>query len=75
MQNELKIFNNNEFGEMRNINKDNEPWFVAKDISDILGYSETSKMLRRLDEDEYLRLAVNSRDFSREMKQRKSLDK
>lgn len=32
--------------------RDGEPWFVAKDISGILGYSETAKMIRRLDDDE-----------------------
>ncbi len=37
--------------------KDGEPWFVAKDISGILGYSETSKMLRRLDDDEMQKIA------------------
>jgi very-short-patch-repair endonuclease len=31
---------------------DTEIWFIAKEISDILNYSETSKMLRRLDDDE-----------------------
>ena len=32
--------------------KDGEPWFVAKDVAEILGYSETERMTRRLDEDE-----------------------
>ncbi len=32
--------------------EDGEPWFIAKEISDILKYSETNKMLRRLDDDE-----------------------
>lgn len=30
--NELQIFNSEEFGEIRTITKDNEPWFVASDI-------------------------------------------
>lgn len=39
--------------EVRVIEGENgEPWFVAKDVAEILGYSETAKMLRRLDEDE-----------------------
>lgn len=29
---ELQIFNNEEFGEIRTITKDDEPWFVASDI-------------------------------------------
>ena len=32
MTNELQIFNNNQFGQVRAIMKDGEPWFVAKDV-------------------------------------------
>ena len=32
--------------------KDGDPWFVAKDVADILGYSETAQMTVRLDDDE-----------------------
>lgn len=50
--NELQIFNNEEFGQVRVFTKDNETWFVAKDVADTLGYSETNRMTCRLDEDE-----------------------
>jgi len=36
--NDLQIFNNEEFGSVRTLQIDNEPWFVAKDITDRLGY-------------------------------------
>jgi len=36
--NNLQIFKNEEFGEVRVINQNNEPWFVGKDIAEILGY-------------------------------------
>lgn len=36
--NELKIFNNPEFGEVRTIERDGEPWFVGKDVAVALGY-------------------------------------
>jgi hypothetical protein len=39
------------------IEKDGDPWFIGKEIADILGYSETSKMLRRLDDDESCKIA------------------
>lgn len=52
--NELQIFKNSEFGEIRTLIKDNEPWFVAKDVAQILGYSETAAMNKRLDEDEFI---------------------
>lgn len=35
--NEIKIFENEEFGEVRTIIKDGEPWFVGKDVAEILG--------------------------------------
>lgn len=50
--NELKIFNNPEFGEIRTVTINNEPWFVAKDISDKLGYAQTSNMMKRVDNED-----------------------
>ena len=49
--NEIQIFNfhNNE---VRVVNVNNEPWFVAKEVAAILGYSETNRMTARLDDDE-----------------------
>lgn len=35
---ELEIFKNEEFGEIRMIMINNEPWFVGKDIAEVLGY-------------------------------------
>ncbi len=35
----LKIFSNKEFGEIRAVTIDNEPWFVGKDVAESLGYS------------------------------------
>lgn len=50
--NEIKIFSNEKFGEIRTVVIDGEPWFVAKDISDILGYAQTSNMMKRIDEED-----------------------
>ena len=41
--NELQIFNSEEFGEVRTVTIDNEPWFVGKDVALALGYSNASK--------------------------------
>lgn len=38
--NELKIFNNEEFGKIRTVTIDNEPWFVGKDVATALGYAK-----------------------------------
>lgn len=44
--NELQIFNNEEFGQVRTIQINNEPWFVGKDIAEILGYENPQKAIR-----------------------------
>lgn len=38
--NELKIFDNEEFGKIRTVTIDNEPWFVGKDVATALGYAK-----------------------------------
>lgn len=50
--NELKIFENQEFGKIRSVMVNNEPYFVAKDICDILEIKNTTQAIQRLDEDE-----------------------
>lgn len=43
--NELQIFENKEFGSVRTATIDGEPYFVGKDVADILGYSNARKAL------------------------------
>ena len=43
--NELKIFNSPEFGQVRTLAIDGEPWFVGKDIAVALGYSNPRKAM------------------------------
>lgn len=43
--NELQIFKNVEFGEIRMVTINNEPYFVGKDVAEILGYMNPSKAL------------------------------
>lgn len=38
--NELKVFQNEEFGEVRSLVINDEPWFVGKDVARALGYGE-----------------------------------
>ena len=45
--NNLQIFKNTEFGEVRVIDKDGEPWFVGKDVAEILGYQNGSRDINR----------------------------
>ena len=43
--NELQTFSNAEFGSVRVVEIKNEPWFVGKDVADILGYSNSRKAI------------------------------
>ena len=42
---ELQIYNNEEFGDIRTVTIENEPWFVGKDVAEALGYSNSRKAL------------------------------
>ena len=43
--NEIKIFENKEFGKVRTIIIDGELWFIGKDVTELLGYTNASKAL------------------------------
>ena len=47
MNNEVKVFQNLEFGTVRTVTVDGEPWFVGKDVAEALGYSNTQDALAR----------------------------
>lgn len=51
---DLKVFNNENFGEVRTVVKDSEVWFVAKDVIEILELSDVSMSLTRLSEKQKL---------------------
>ncbi len=44
--NNLQVFANEEFGQVRTVMIDSEPWFVGKDVARALGYTETQKAVR-----------------------------
>ncbi len=44
---ELQIFKNEEFGEVRTVTIDGEPWFVGKDVATALGYERTADAIRQ----------------------------
>lgn len=49
---DIKVFQNNEFGEIRTVTVNNEPWFVGKDIATVLGYSNSRDVLVKHFDDE-----------------------
>lgn len=55
MRKEIQIFKNEQFGQIRMIMQDDEPWFVGKDVAEILGYTNPSKALAdHVDEEDKL---------------------
>jgi len=52
LSNGLQIFENEKFGKVRVVMKDDEPWFVAKDVCDCLELGNSREAISRLDEDE-----------------------
>ncbi len=56
MENNLQIFSNEEFGYIRTIEIDGEPWIVGKDVAAALGYADTADALKKHVDDEDKRL-------------------
>lgn len=53
MKGEIRIFSNQEFGSIRTVEIDGEPWFVGKDVAERLGYKDTVNALKsHVDEDD-----------------------
>lgn len=42
---EIQIFNNPEFGQVRVVERNGEPWFVGKDVAMVLGYVDVNKAI------------------------------
>lgn len=58
--NELKVFQNEEFGEVRSLVINDEPWFVGKDVAKALGYENPSKAIRDHVEEEDKKVGVQN---------------
>lgn len=57
--NQLQVFNNEEFGQVRTVVQGENVWFVAKDVAEVLGYNNTSKAIQmHVDEDEKADLPI-----------------
>lgn len=57
--NEIQVFNNPVFGEVRTVVIDNEPWFVGKDVARMLGYAKTQNAIQiHVDEDDALKRGI-----------------
>ena len=58
--NELQVFNSEEFGDIRTMNIDGQPWFVGFDVADALGYKNQSDAIMKHVAEEDRRLIQKS---------------
>lgn len=58
---DIKIFENNQFGEVRTLKRNDQVLFVAKDVCDSLDIKNTTDAVKRLDDDEVTRLNLGGR--------------
>ena len=47
MDNNIKVFENSEFGKVRTVILNDEPWFVGKDVATALGYADSFGALKK----------------------------
>ena len=52
MNNKISVFENAEFGSVRAMTINDEPWFVGKDVAKVLGYSDTAQAIRKHTDEE-----------------------
>lgn len=57
--NQLQVFNNEEFGQVRTVMQGEDVWFVAKDVCDVLEIRNSRQAMARLDEDEKSGVTIN----------------
>ena len=65
---DIQVFNNPEFGQVRTVNIDGEPWLVGKDVAATLGYKDTVNALKsHVDDDDKLGWQIATSGQRREM--------
>ncbi len=66
--NEVTIFNSPQFGQIRTLTIDGEPWFVGKDVAKALGYADTFGALKKhVDDDDKQNCQIDSFESNRGM--------
>lgn len=58
--NDIQIFNNPDFGDIRTVIIDGEPWFVGKDLSTTLGYKNNTSAMRNVDSDDKMVCSIST---------------
>ena len=49
MNSNIQIFENNDFGQIRVVERDGEPWFVAADVCTYFGVTNRNRVMRVVD--------------------------
>ena len=63
MENNVQVFSNPVFGNIRTMMIDGAPWFVGKEVADILGYANTQKAIRdHVDEEDKTSTLIQGSD-------------
>ena len=52
MENQIQLFKNEQFGDVRTVLQNGEPWFVAADVCRCIGLGNVSSVINRLDDEE-----------------------
>lgn len=59
--NEIEVFKNEQFGEIRTLTIDCEPWFAGKDVASVLGYRDTVNALKsHVDDEDKMRWQITT---------------
>ena len=62
---EIQIFENEQFGQLRGMTIEGEPWFVGKDVAQVLGYKDASKAVcDRVDKEDKTTLPIQQCGFN-----------
>ena len=60
MENKMQVFSSQQFGNVRVVERDGEPWFVAADICKALEIGNPSQVLVRLEDDEKMNTLISN---------------
>jgi len=68
MNDSITLFKNPQFGEIRTITQDGDPWFIAKDVAEILGYERPDNAIRtHIDDSDRLMHQISASGQNRSM--------
>ena len=56
----VQVFNNSEFGSVRTVTIDDEPWFMGKDVCEVFGDTNHKRSLSRIDDEDKRLFSVDT---------------